>query len=109
MKQFIIVAVFLAAAACSSKKPQVEEPKPGPDPVATGGVPCEQEIALTCAAGAADGCVGAKTTIHACVAEAETAGPPCEQEIAKECPAGQKDACLATPVAAANHICVFTP
>jgi len=40
---------------------------------------------------------------------AASAGLSCENEIARECPDGQVDACLATPPAAATHICVVTP
>lgn len=73
---------------------------------AGGGMVCAQEVALECGAGMADGCMDGKTTMHACVAEADAAGPPCAQEIAKVCPDGQIDACLQTPASASTHICV---
>ena len=108
MRRTIIATLFLVAAACSSKKP-TETPKPKPEPVSTAGTPCDQEVALTCATGTADGCTGAKTTVHVCVADAAAAGPECAQEIALECPEGQKDACLSTPAASDKHICVVSP
>jgi hypothetical protein len=68
-------------------------------------VPCAQEVALDCPGGV-DGCLDQRTTVHACVATTAQPGPSCSQEIALECPAGEIDACLATPPAAANHLCI---
>jgi hypothetical protein len=100
--------MFALAACGGGSKPSTPSP-PGtgaPEPVAQGGVPCEQEVALQCAQGV-DGCQGGKTLVHVCVPSDETAGPPCEQEIAKVCPEGQTDACLKTPQVAKTHLCVY--
>lgn len=110
MKLFTIA--FLVVLGCGGSKKSddttVSSPPGGGGDTAmtTGGTPCAQEIALECGAGMADGCLGGKTTMHACVAADAEAGPPCEQEIAKVCPDGQIDACLQTPASAATHICV---
>ncbi len=68
---------------------------------------CSMEIALECAAGAADGCLDQKTNVHVCVTADSKAGPPCEQEIMLNCAQGQFDACGRSPALASNHVCVF--
>ena len=96
--------------AASGEEPAAagEEPAAAPAPLG-----CNKEIALSCEAGFADGCLTKPklTTVHVCVADSEKkAGPPpCKMEIARSCPDGQVDACLAKPRMAKNHICVVAP
>lgn len=117
--RLVSVLAFVVLAACGGAQDPAptttaDQPVSSTEPTAaepaaaapTGAVDCAMEIALTCQAGEADGCLSGVTTHHACVAEGATAGAPCEQEIALECPEGFVDACLAPTRLAANHVCV---
>lgn len=60
-----------------------------------------------CPEGMRDGCTGAITTVHACVASDAAAGPACSVEVSRQCPEGQVDACSLTPAIATAHVCVL--
>jgi hypothetical protein len=118
MKTIMFVVAVLAAACggAPAKDQPIGNTEPSgatttttdtPASSMSSGIECAKEIALTCDAGTADGCVDGRTQYHVCVADGETVGPTCDKEIAKVCGAGQVDACMATPVYAAGHLCVF--
>jgi hypothetical protein len=116
-----VLCLLFAFAACGGSDAPATTPATGEEPAPAASEPvespaaaaaaCDQEVALACADGFADGCLSKLTLVHVCVATSEEkAGPPpCKQEIARQCPDGQVDACLSTPPMAANHVCVLAP
>jgi hypothetical protein len=74
---------------------------------AQGGTPCAAPTTMTCDAKLSDGCVGDRTTVHACVEKDAKVGGPCGDGAALTCAAGQADACASTPPLAKNHVCVI--
>ena len=117
LKTVLLLAAAVVTVGCGGKKdgatttPTGTAPAGGTGDVMQPGGPtqsaCATELALECAAGAADGCLTEKTNVHVCVTADSKAGPPCEQEIMLNCAQGQFDACGRSPALAANHICVF--
>ncbi|HVK83694.1 MAG TPA: hypothetical protein VM513_06280 [Kofleriaceae bacterium] len=133
MKIFALLACALAIG-CSDKKPANSGPAPAPTkpseptpstpptptlppapttPPASGPrIGCAAEIAIECAAGFQDGCVGDKTKVHICVAVDAKPASACETEIVFRCPEGQIDGCSLNPSlderpVTDNHVCVL--
>lgn len=119
-KSVLLVSALVVVLGCGGKKDGGSTTPAGADHEARSGdgngsaaatpmkhEACSMEIALDCAAGAADGCLDQRTTAHVCVTADSKAGPPCEQEIMLNCAQGQFDACGRSPALASNHVCVF--
>lgn len=108
-----LLLLLLAACASSKSGDTTGEADKAAAPVTD----CAKEIALTCSAGAQDGCLlphpkdasRQLTTRHICVQSGdEQSSMPCEQEVAKVCNPGHQDACLVAPRPADVHVCVST-